>query len=116
MQLCSLKLQTFVDLTIFIDVNNKKEDKLEMNTNLKQKEKYQVNDLLRCKVLPKIEQKVHLKQVTKFDVGIFNTKKWDRDQISPFPNNVKIKERILKATLIKENIKRTREKKRTFTT
>jgi hypothetical protein len=26
-----------------------------------------------------IEQKVHLKQVTKFDVGIFNSKKWDCD-------------------------------------
>jgi hypothetical protein len=42
----------FVHLTIFIDVNNKKEDKSEMNTNLKQREKYQVHDLLRCKVLP----------------------------------------------------------------
>lgn len=58
-----------------------------------------------------IEQKVHLKQVTKFDMGIFNSKKWDCDQISPFPNNVKIKEHMLKAILIKENIKKTREKK-----
>jgi hypothetical protein len=41
----------FVDFTIFIDVKNKKEDKLELNTNLKQREKYQVHDLLKCKVL-----------------------------------------------------------------